>query len=294
MRGDYYLSRLYDSLRAKGTSKASALRIVSQVQARKAGRATPTAEAGEIAAPKTQTRDDGGVKAVIEACQSAASKGEGYRVGVIGESGGGKTSLLRALLDAMPFDGLTLIHDEKPGKATQYAGLRSPYVQTDRVGLGHLHRRDVGTVIFRGDPMRGTVTTAHDVALLAVELGRKQVPVRLVIDELDSATTDGGMRLASTAVRFCLTQGRAVNISVLCSTQLPVRMPSEVIDNLTVLVATRCGPRSLQYLRNRAFFDDAVVEALGRLRAHYEDGAPGELVVLRAGRDWDGRVLRNA
>jgi len=228
----------------------------------------------------------GSLTIAIPSLISSLEKNEGYRIGILGESGAGKTSAIKHFL-AIPFDGVTLIHDEKAGNP-QFDGYTVQYANIASVP------DNVDTVVFRGDPYNRTTVEVNSVALLALKLARLRIPVRLVIDELDRAVTDGGRALNSPAVRECITQGRAMKLCVLWSTQLPQRAPVEMLDNASAIVLGRCGPRAVNYLDQRCFFTDDETASIKGLKTHYEDNRTvGELVVHRNGKPWDGRVYSN-
>lgn len=247
----------------------------------------PRAESPSLpaTAPKRHFGDESLTSAIPDLIRSL-EKHEGYRIGVLGESGAGKTSAIKLFL-AQPFDGITLIHDEKAGPP-QFEGFR-----VERASLSGVPN-EAHTVVFRGDPFKSTRVDVDSVAKLALKLARYKVPVRLVIDELDRAVSPGGKALTSEAVRECITQGRAMGLCVLWSTQLPQRAPVEMLDNASALVIGRCGPRAANYLEERCYMTNDVVSAIMNLRAHYEDNRTvGELCVWRNGKKWNGVVYEN-
>lgn len=201
-------------------------------------------------------------------------EGEGWRLLALGNSGSGKTSLIRAML-ARRWDGFTVIHDDSK-RRPQYG---SAVVRE----LAH-SPDDASIVTLRGDPLRGIDhPVVDDVARLALELARRDVPVRLVVDELDRACTPGGKELASVALRDCLTKGRSMALSCLLSTQAPQRAPREVIDQATALALCQLGPRALAYLDDRLLFDTALLRVVETL-------PPLRFVIYRPGYPWNGII----
>lgn len=312
---DINLQRLYEELRAAGKGKATAVRIVQAVKKRSPGETAqaPTTVTGggdgELASaivqqnvnpvpersPSNWVRANQISREIPNLLQWIEAKKEGYRVGVLGETGSGKTSCLKILM-VRKWNGITLVHDGKPSRESQFSNLKTPFVMTDVCSLNHLRGQNVSTVIFRGNPQKRTLVSIDKVADLAIQLAQLGVPVRLVIDELDSACSEGGMKLTSEPVRFCITQGRALGLSVLWSTQMPMRAPAELIDNTSVLIMGRMGPKSANYLEARQHFATPMMEQIQQLKTHYEFGesdGPGELCVQQNGKQWNQLVYLN-
>lgn len=310
---DPNLQRLYVELRQKGKTKAAAVRIVQNVEKKSAGatpQKAPAAVGGRVeVSPPAPVQPDTSShyprktsdwvrpnrisEEIPHLLSTIESKQEGYRVGVIGETGCGKTSALKILLSRR-WNGITLIHDEKPARVGQFHDLKVKHATTDICSLNHLRGIDANTVVFRGDPMKRTSVPVDAVAELAIQMAQMGIPVRLVIDELDRAVSDGGKVLASQSVRFCITQGRALGLSVLWSTQMPMRTPAELLDNSSVLIMGRMGPKSANYLTDRQHFGMSLTEQIQHLKGHYEfNDGPGELVIYQNGKKWDNRVYLN-
>jgi hypothetical protein len=212
-------------------------------------------------------------------CASAA-RGEGYRHGFIGNTGSGKTTAMKALLGSSSA-AFTLIHDDAKRDA-QYAGS-----VCDSFAAAP---EDATTVIFRGDPFRGTVVEVEDVAALAVYLARARIPIRLVVDELDRACSIGAKTLSAASLRIALTQGRALGLSVLWSTQTPQRAPIEVIDQSSTIGICQLGPRALNYLDERLCFDADLLAIVPQLQTFefvlYEQGRPWNRTIYTAPHDF--------
>lgn len=141
----------------------------------------------------------------------------------------------------------------------------------------------LGGVVFRGDVYRGVVVEVEEVAAFALSLARRRHRTLLVVDELDRACTPGGKDLASTSLRTALTQGRALGLCVSWTTQSPARAPKEVLDQATSVGLFRVGPRALNYLDERLYFDKEMLEVVPNLQR-------GEFVLHRPGAPWDRTI----
>jgi hypothetical protein len=238
--------------------------------------------------------ESGSFAQAVRLITSAEQRREGWRHGFIGNTGTGKTTATRALIDiqnrgfgagGVPTEILTLIHDD--------AKLDPQYAP--RAGTDALHwvaesfdnvPETAHTITLRGDAFRGTTVEVEQVAGLALTIARaSREPVRLVIDELDRACTRGGRELDSPSLRVALTQGRALGVSVLWSTQTPQRAPIEVIDQSSTIGIFQLGPRALNYLDERLCFDAELLAVVPGL-------AVGQFVIYEQGRPWNRIIYR--
>lgn len=249
-------------------AKAPTILVSGQVQAVPAAAPAP--------APPAQRGDRGSFAEAIATITAPNRVGEGFRHGWIGNTGSGKTTSLRALVGHA--EALVLIHDDAKLQA-QYPGAVCQSIS----GAPD----DARVVVLRGDVFRGITVDPDYVARTALLICRYSSgsPVWVVIDELDRACTPGGQKLASDAIRECLTVGRALGLSLVWSTQQPTRAPTEVIDLCTTIAIGQLGPRALNYLDERLAFDRGmldVVPTLGR----------GEFVLYEQGRPWNQRIYQ--
>ena len=210
---------------------------------------------------------------------------EGWRHGWIGDSGTGKSFANKATIKAAIDRGLLCVaHDDT-----------SPFPQVEgaiRETPDHLARQPLtededstGAVVFRGNVYRAVTVEVEDVAALAMGLGRRDLRVLLVVDELDRACTPGGQQLAAPSLRVALTQGRKLGLCVSWTTQSPQRAPKEVLDQATSIGIFRLGPRALNYVDERLYFDDDMLAVVPHLQN-------GEFVLFVAGRPWDRKIYR--
>lgn len=196
--------------------------------------------------------------AAVALITRSEATGDGWRAFLLGDTGAGKTCAAQALLEAKRGRSLRLIHDDSKARP-QYAGV----VWSDlEIGAAP---EDADTLVFRGDPYAGTRVNPDGVAALALTLARQRIPITLVIDELSRACTPGGKELASESLRECQTQGRSMGLNMIVSTQSPQRAPGEVIDQASAIVLCRLGPRALNYLDDRLFFDPALLAVAATL-----------------------------
>jgi len=200
---------------------------------------------------------------------------EGYRHGWLGNTGMGKTTANQHFLGEGRLPQFTLIHDDAK-LDPQYKGATVEKIDDAP--------DDAAWITLRGDPFKGTRVEVETVAALALQIARaSREPVRLVVDELDRACTLGGKELASQSLRDALTQGRALGVSVIWSTQTPQRAPKEVIDQSSTIGLFQLGPRALNYLDERLFFDADLLQVVPTLGV-------GEFVIYEAGRPWNRTI----
>jgi len=131
---------------------------------------------------------------------------EGFRFIALGESGSGKTSLMRAVVYYTLEKGyarFALIHDTK-GVFPEYPKSQMCATVAEFRGFD-----DIPIVSFRGDPRRDVVCEAEDVAFLSKRYAQKGVtsggvwttnPHVLVIEELSAASSAGRKQVQAPSV----------------------------------------------------------------------------------------------
>ena len=179
---------------------------------------------------------------------------------------------------------LVLIHDDKRAQP-EYPEVRYFRDPGQLLELPADQAAELSAAAFRGDAYQGVSCQVDQVAGLALQLARARIPVRLVVDELERAVSPGGRELEAENLRLCFTQGRAMGLSVLWGTQTPQRVPREVLDQSSSIGIFRVGPRALNYLDERCFFDPEMLAAVERLEV-------GQFVIWRNGFRWDRCVYR--
>lgn len=236
----------------------------------------------ETARPGGSFRSGTGAQAIALITELERT-GNGWRCGLLGNTGTGKTTAARALLRHRAGQQLTLIHDDSKAHP-EYPGV--PYVLK-------LHQAPAGAAVvgFRGDPYAGTRVDVDDVAGLAVELARARIPVRLVVDELNKAVSDGGKSLTAPQLSEAMTAGRTMGLSVVWGTQSPTRIPTVVLDQSSAIMLFQLGPRALNYLDERLGMDPEMLAVVPTLHAHPHPDA-GDFVLHRPGYPWDRTIYR--
>jgi hypothetical protein len=193
----------------------------------------------------------------------------------------GKTVAARRLLEQP--GRLTLIHDVSKAKAeydVKAFATPAEFLAQPAGEIAHL-----SALSFRGDPWRGVQCDVEPVAALAMQLIRARVPTRLVIDELDRAVSEGGRALESDSLRDAFVVGRSMGLDVVWSTQTPQRVPLVVGDQSSSMGLFRLGPRAINFLDERMFFDPEMLEVIQWLEV-------GDFVLHVPGQPWDRAIYR--
>ncbi len=187
---------------------------------------------------------------------------------------------MRALAKKAARPSLTLIHDVKHADRCQYPGWKTtdPATALDNVPDG------ATSIVFRNDPYAGIYVNPDDVCALALRLARARMPVRLCIDELSKVVTDGGKALTAPSFRECNSEGGAMGLSIISSTQDPHRCPETVLASATAVVIGNLGPREVNYLDGPLCFDSDMMEIVPTLQK-------GQFVIRFSGESvWDRTV----
>ena len=209
--------------------------------------------------------------------------GEGVRVGVLGDSGRGKSWLQKWAVSHVFSAGPVLVLDDK--------GARALYNGHEVSDLADLARRPpVGrVVVFRGDVRAGVRVSPDTLAAYAVRLSLRRPPVRscLVLDELARAVSYPGVwRDPMGPLTRVFEEGRALGVSCLWGTQSGASVPREAWEQSGWLCIFRTAGRGLAYLGRVCGLDGPAMRALPGLGV-------GEWILYRRGvSSWDGVVYR--
>lgn len=243
------------------------------------------------APPRAHPRSSGqttvGADVILPSILAPLTRGDGIRVGWLGNTGQGKTFAAAWLVDEARVRNLVdviLVVDDKGGGPPVYAG-------TQRVNPADLGARPPGpdddpcAVIYRGaaaDPSQSVdvETVARQAWELALLPGRPRVLV--VVDELRRAVSPAGREWRAPTVARTLGEGRAVGISMLWATQSPQRIPVEAFDQ-SLLCIFHLGHRGRAYLERADLISVEVSAVVAALE-------PRQFVVVDDAGDWDGKV----
>lgn len=196
-------------------------------------------------------------------------------------TGMGKTVALRKLIEVP--GQLVLIHDVSKSHP-EFPTERYFRTVADLLEQPADEVSSLGVVAFRGDPYAGITCEVEEVAELALRAARARVPVRLVIDELDRAVSDGGRKLEAPSLREAFVIGRSIGLSVVANVQQPQRMP-EIATQASSLGIFRLEPAAVSYIADRFGVAPELAELVPTL-------AVGEFVLYVSGAPWDRTVYR--
>lgn len=223
------------------------------------------------------------------------SYGEGPRIGVLGDSGVGKTRALQELIErykrACP--GGVLIVDDKE-KLPQFEGvyrrdradlIKNPVEETDRV------------IVFRGDRFdreTGEVDP-ETIAEIQWRMCQEGRPSLVVYDELDKAANMGQWKRGDkSTILWCFRKGRNSGAASLWGTQETQSVPAAAFNQSSSIFCFRLVGAPLRLLNERGYLEGGEVGDL--IPTLPGDELPrekrGYFVHLRRGRPWDGKVYR--
>lgn len=194
----------------------------------------------------------------------------------------GKTWAAR-ILAAQPGQ-LTLIHDDSK-HAPEFPGVKYFTSVSELLAVPADEARKLPVVGFRGDPYRGIVCEVEDVCGLALRLARGSVPVRLLIDETSRAMSDSGKILLAPSLRACATIGRTMGLSLSAAVQEVMFMPRVLLTQASSAGLFRVESADLNYLRERLYWDPALLEVAGKLEE-------GEFVIRQPATPWNRTIYR--
>lgn len=264
----------------KASPEGGALQVVRQPSPREQG---PDPHAEMARAPA------GGLRALRRREPAAAAwarlaaplrRKEGIRVGALGISGAGKTTGLVDFVASLQTERLidvTLIYDIKL-PIPQYPGQVSH--DANDITNSPPERYPAAMVLRRKD--LDHEPSLEDAARVTLHASYHGVPTLLLVDEFARALSPSGREFTAPSVRRLLSEGRALGASLLWTTQLPQRTPTEAFDQSQILLF-RCGAKALAYLIDQRVIDEktaAVVAALER----------GQFVLVASDEDFDGIV----
>lgn len=232
----------------------------------------------------------------VEECLAQLDFGEAPQVGVVGDTGCGKTVALHHLVQGYlrRAPGSVLIVDDKEMVA-RFRG-------QERRDVEDLRQRPVDwqlgrVIVFRGDVSRGQRVNLEEVAELAwarVQRGRKTL---CVFDELVAGREDLSKntqwRKGVTWVPRNFTMGRSPGVADLWGAQSPQLVPLDVFEQSSAILCFRLAGLGLSRLRERNYLTGGAEAAIPRLAGPPRPPSErGEFVLLRRGQPWDGRIYK--
>lgn len=222
--------------------------------------------------------------------------GEAPQIGVLGDTGAGKTTLMRALVEEYlrRSPGWVLVIDDKETRA-KYSG-------QERRDLADLRAHPIDpngrrVIVFRGSPREGIDADTEEVAELAWRRAARGRPTLVVHDELIAGrrtlVTNCQWRSGVEYVPKSFTKGRAAGVADLWGAQSPSEVPIDPFEQSTKIATFKLGGLGLAKLRERNYVRGHVQEQIGRLHA-MEVPPPerGDFVVLERGQEWNGKTYK--
>ncbi len=237
---------------------------------------------------------DGALAAAI--ALSPLDHGEGPRIGVLGDSGCGKTEAMRRIVlayQAKVPKAPVFIVDDKEARA-QFPGQE----RRDRRDLvDRPPSPEPRVIVFRGDRFNrhtGEVDP-EDIALIQWNLAQTGKPSLVVYDELDKAANMAMWKAGdASTVRWAFIKGRSSGAASLWGTQETQAVPREAFNQSSCLLVFRMVGNPLRLLKERGYLEGADVASV--ISTLPGDELPpkerGFFVLLRRGRPWDEKVYR--
>ncbi len=236
-------------------------------------------------------------KIAAEIALAPLAHGEGPRIGVLGDSGCGKTEAMRRIVAAYAEKmkakkPAIFIVDDKEARA-QFEGQE----RRDRLDLRNNPANSGAPVVFRGDRFsreHGEVDP-EDIAEIQWNLAQKGRPSLVVYDELDKAAISGFWKKGdASTVRWAFIKGRSSGAASLWGTQETHAVPREAFNQSTCLLVFRMQGNPLRLLDERGYLQGGDVKRV--IATLPGDELPpnqrGYFVLLTRGRPWDQKVYR--
>ncbi len=224
---------------------------------------------------------------------------EGYRFVCLGETGSGKTSLMRVVVYstiARGFAEFALVHDTKNIWPEYPRNLQVTNVAAF-VRRGGFKPGEVLAVSFRGNPRQDLEVSAEEVASYSLQLARKgriingkwqTLPHVCVIEELSEAATAGRKKLNAPSVLKLIEQGRKMGVSLVGTTQSPANVPLDILRQASSIAFFRLTGPDVNYLGERLHLDPALIKAVSGTAS---EGLPNHQFALHVkGIPWDKQI----
>ena len=252
---------------------------------------------------KLSERDRSIVERIIAPASPQTKRGqtvnEGFRFIALGESGSGKTSLMRLAVYytlAKGYARFALIHDTK-GVFAEYPRSIQMANVGEFLGRGGFRSGELPVVSFRGDPRRGIDCEAEEVAAYSKLRGQtgitvgdewRPLPHILVVEELAAASSEGRKHIKAPSVLWAAEQGRKVGVSLVGTTQSPRKTPLDILGQSTSMAFFRLTGADSNYLGERLDLDGRLIDAI---RGPNGEGLPNfQFALYVKGEPWDGEI----
>lgn len=220
--------------------------------------------------------------------------GEAPRVGVLGDSGTGKSFALKWLIAAyleMQPRGVAIVVDDKP---------RGRFAGQLRRDIADLRRRPPDpkgprVIVLRGEPFAvdGDVDP-ETVAEFQWEQAQRKRPTVGVYDELGKAADGGQWKVGNKSrIAWAFGKGRDADVASFWGDQETEGVPRQAFNQSSSLFVFRMRGNPLRLLKARGYLDGGVEDVIPRL--HGEPLPPaqrGTFVHLRRSQPWDGVIYK--
>lgn len=222
--------------------------------------------------------------------------GEAPQIGVLGDTGTGKTTAMRELVAAYlrASPGWALVVDDKERRA-RYPG-------QERRDVADLVARPVDpagqrVVVFRGDVGAGVDADPEEVAELAWRRAGKGLASLVVHDELvagrEDVTKNRQWRKGIVWLPKSFTKGRAVGLADVWGAQSPQEVPIDPFEQSNAILCFRLSGLGLAKLAERNYLAGGAADVVPRLPGmDVEPSRRGDFLLLRRGQPWDRLVYR--
>ena len=224
---------------------------------------------------------------------------EGYRCLCLGETGSGKTSLMRVIVSAtiaQRYANFALIHDAK-GIFPEYRHSIKLTNVREFVQRKGMLPGEMPVYSFRGNVRADVSVSAEEVAALSRYLGKKGKelngqwlpnPHLCVIEEVSEAASAGRKHVKAPSVLWIAEQGRKVGVSLLGTTQSPRKIPLDLLGQASSVAFFRLTGADANYLGERLELNPSMVQTI---RGPEGEGLPNyQFVLWNKGTPWDGQI----
>jgi hypothetical protein len=237
---------------------------------------------------------------IFEPCRPKEYHGiqvsEGFRFGALGETGTGKTTLIRTVLIAalQRKHGLFIFAHDTKGVIPEYPESVQLSHPNDFKARGGFHSKEPHFVSFRGDPIRDVVCPVEDVAASSLEIARKgrtinghwvTFPHVVCIDELAAAATEGRRGWDSPSTLKLFEQGRKIGVSTVWTTQSPRKCPPDAMGQSSSVAIFRLTGTDRNNVRDTLLLEGGIVDAISDLPDHH-------FLLYRKAQKWDGVIYK--